>query len=67
MITTKQHVDNTIIDDEGMPIDLEGKSELRRVHLNGTKVYIEANTENKQTNEQSNTPLDVILDDYSHF
>lgn len=45
---TKQHyIDKTMIDHEGKHISLEGKSELRRVHLNGTKVCIVANTENK--------------------
>ena len=65
-ITKQHHIDNTIIDDGGTPIDLEGKSELRRIHLGGTKVYIEANIENKQKEEQSNTPLGIILDGYSN-
>ena len=39
---------------------------LSTANLGGTKVYIEANIENKQKEEQSNTPLGIILDGYSN-
>lgn len=64
LITKQHYVDKTMIDREGKPISLEGKSELRRVHLNGCKVYIVANTETVPSDIQSNKPLGGILDDY---
>ena len=66
-ITRQHHADKTMIDREGKPISLEGKSELRRVHLNGTKIYIVANIDNSSTDKQSNTPLGDILDEYCNF
>lgn len=46
-ISKQHHIDQALVDQNGKLFTLEGKSELRRIHLNGTKVFIVPNVDGK--------------------